>query len=255
MPVRIVVDERERNSRIPDLLRQAGAIIDFAQLKVGDYIVSPETAIERKTIRDLINSIYDGRLFVQCSELAQHYSKPIVIIEGNILDLLDVPPSEIDDDQLRILVERVPLTYNALAAVALDFRIPTIHTPSAEYTSQLLVTIVNKSLQEGRSNGPLLKRIKKGNLIYTQQLSILSSLPGIGDKLAVRMLQKFRTPKSALNASVAELARIPGFGTARAEKIRKILDYPHNNDNIGLTQRKLLDGLDQIKSIKSDSDI
>jgi DNA excision repair protein ERCC-4 len=80
-------------------------------------------------------------------------------------------------------------------------------------------------------------------------------LPGIGDKLAVRMLQKFRTPKSALNASVAELARIPGFGTARAEKIRKILDYPHNNDNIGLTQRKLLDGLDQIKSIKSDSDI
>ena len=177
MPVRIVVDERERNSRIPDLLRQAGAIIDFAQLKVGDYIVSPETAIERKTIRDLINSIYDGRLFVQCSELAQHYSKPIVIIEGNILDLLDVPPPEIDDDQLRILIERVPLTYNALAAVALDFRIPTIHTPSAEYTSQLLVTIVNKSLQEGRSNGPLLKRIKKGNLIYTQQLSILSSLP------------------------------------------------------------------------------
>jgi DNA excision repair protein ERCC-4 len=253
VPVRIVVDDRERNSIIPDLLRLAGAIIDFAQLKVVDYIVSPETAIERKTIRDLINSIYDGRLFVQCSELAQHYSKPIVIIEGNILDLLDVPPSEIDDDQLRILVERVPLTYNALAAVALDFRIPTIHTPSAEYTSQLLVTIVNKSLQEGRSNGPLLKRIKKGNMIYTQQLSILSSLPGIGDKLAVRMLQKFRTPQSALNASVAELARIPGFGTARAEKMRKILDYPHNND-IELTQKTLLDGLDQIKSTKNDSD-
>jgi DNA excision repair protein ERCC-4 len=252
VPVRIVVDERERNSRIPDLLRQAGAIIDFAQLKVGDYIVSPETAIERKTIRDLINSIYDGRLFVQCSELAQHYSKPIVIIEGNIIDLLDFPP-EINDDQLRILVERVPLTYNALVTVALDFRIPTIHTPSAEYTSQLLVTIVNKSLQEGRSNGPLLKRIKKGNMIYTQQLSILSSLPGIGDKLAVRMLQKFRTPQSALNASVAELARIPGFGTARAEKMRKILDNPHIDD-IELTQKTLLDGLDQIKSTKNDSD-
>jgi DNA excision repair protein ERCC-4 len=151
------------------------------------------------------------------------------------------------------LVERVPLAYNALVTVALDFRIPTIHTPSTEYTSQLLVTIVNKSLQEGRSNGPLLKRIKKGNMIYTQQLSILSSLPGIGDKLAVRMLQKFRTPQSALNASVAELARIPGFGTARAEKMRKILDYPHNDD-IELTQKTLLDGLDQIKSTKNDSD-
>jgi DNA excision repair protein ERCC-4 len=99
----------------------------------------------------------------------------------------------------------------------------------------------------------LLKRIKKGNMIYTQQLSILSSLPGIGDKLAVRMLQKFRTPQSALNASVAELARIPGFGTARAEKMRKILDNPHIDD-IELTQKTLLDGLDQIKSTKNNSD-
>ena len=63
MPVRIVVDERERNSNIPDLLKEAGAAIDFAQLRVGDYVVSAETAVERKTIRDLISSIYDGRLF------------------------------------------------------------------------------------------------------------------------------------------------------------------------------------------------
>ena len=38
---RIVVDERERSSSIPSLLKKAGAVIDFAQLKVGDYIVSP----------------------------------------------------------------------------------------------------------------------------------------------------------------------------------------------------------------------
>src|SRR5918999_1839340 len=101
MPARIVVDERERKSRIPDILRQAGATIDFAQLKVGDYIVSPETAIERKTIQDLINSIYDGRLFVQCSQLTEHYVKPVLIIEGNIIDLMDTPEEEsekINDD-------------------------------------------------------------------------------------------------------------------------------------------------------------
>ena len=253
MPVRIVVDEREKSSRIPDLLHQAGAIIDFAQLKVGDYIVSPETAIERKTIRDLISSIYDGRLFVQCSELSQHYFKPLVIIEGNIVDLLDLPAEMDNDDQLKILIERMPLAYDALAVVALDFRIPIIHTPCAEYTSQFLVTLVNKSLQEGRISGPLLKRIKKGNPIHIQQLSVLSSLPGIGDKLAVRMLEKFGTPQRALNASVAELARIPGFGTARAEKMRKILDYSHD-DRIQLTQRTLLDRMDQNKSNENNSE-
>lgn len=246
MSVRIVVDERERNSRVPNLLRQAGAIIDFAHLKVGDYIVSPDTAIERKTIHDLISSIYDGRLFVQCSELAQYYSKPIVIIEGNIIELLKVP-IEINDDKLKILVERIPLAYDAIAKVTLDFRIPIIHTPSAHYTSQLLITMVNKALQEGQNTGPLLKRIKKGNPLYAQQLSILSSLPGIGDKLAVRMLKKFQTPQRALNASVADLARIPGFGTARAEKVRKILDNPHN-ERIELTQRTLLDDLSSLNN-------
>ena len=87
MRVRIVVDERERKSGIPDLLRRAGAIIDFA-LKVGDYVISPETAIERKT-QDLLNSIYDGRLFIQCSRLNEHYVKPVLIVEGNIVDLMD----------------------------------------------------------------------------------------------------------------------------------------------------------------------
>ncbi|HYY66498.1 MAG TPA: ERCC4 domain-containing protein [Nitrososphaeraceae archaeon] len=241
MPVRIVVDEREKNSVIPNLLRHTGAIIDFAQLKVGDYIVSPETAIERKTIHDLINSIYDGRLFVQCSELAQYYSKPVVIIEGNIIDLIDDIPAEIDNDKLRILEERIPLAYDALATVALRFRIPIVHTPSAEYTAQLLVIMVNKSLEGETSNNlPLLKRIKKKNPEYTQQLSILASLPGIGDKLAIRMLSKFQTPRRALNASVAELARIPGFGIARARRVRKILDYPYN-ERIESIQRSLLD--------------
>jgi DNA excision repair protein ERCC-4 len=257
MPARIVVDERERKSRIPDILRQAGATIDFAQLKVGDYIVSPETAIERKTIQDLINSIYDGRLLVQCSQLTEHYVKPVIIIEGNIIDLMDTPEEEsekINDDidhrdKIKILIERSPLIYDALAKVALDFRIPIMHTPSVEYTSQLLVVMVNKSLQNGRASGPLLKRIKKGNPAYIQQLSILSSLPGVGDKLALRMLNKFQTPKRALNASIAELARISGFGTQRAARVRKILDYApntsnsDNNERFQLNQKTLLDDL------------
>ena len=56
------------------------------------------------------------------------------------------------------------------------------------------------------------------------------------------MLRKFQTPQHALNASVADLARIPGFGTARAEKVPKILDNPHNEKS-EITQRTLLDDL------------
>lgn len=242
MPVRIVVDERERNSNIPELLKIAGAVIDFTQLKVGDYVVSSETAVERKTVRDLISSVYDGRLFVQCSDLVKYYQKPLLVVQGNIAELTE-PSDEIEDTHIKLQSERMALAYDALITVTTEFRIPTIHTPSAEQTAQLLVTLVNRSLREGKATGPLLRKIKKENPIYMQQLSVLASLPGVGEKLAVRMLKKFHTPIRALNASAAELASIPGFGLTRAERVRKVLNA--SNDVKQVLQRTLFDNQDK----------
>lgn len=243
MPVRIVVDERERSSNIPELLKNAGAVIDFTQLKVGDYIVSSETAVERKTVRDLISSIYDGRLFVQCSDLVRFYQKPLLVVQGNIADLAQTSEDMEDPDDIKLHTERMSLAYDALITVAMEFRIPIIHTPSAEQTAQLLVTLVNRSLQEAKATGPLLRKIKKENPIQIQQLSVLASLPGVGEKLAARMLKKFHTPIRALNASAAELATIPGFGLARAERVRKVLNTSNNVKQV--VQSTLFDNQDK----------
>jgi DNA excision repair protein ERCC-4 len=221
--------ERER---VPKFLVEDGAQIDFARLSVGDYIIAPEIAIERKTIHDLINSIYDGRLFIQCSNLTQFYSKPILIIEGNILNLqLENSTESKINDEIEISFEKILQIYDALATIALIFRIPVIHSPSANYTSKFLIILLNKAIKSGITiNGPLIKRIKKGNHMQLQQLSILSSLPGVGDKLAIKLLKKFKTPTKAMNASISELALIPGFGKVRAEKVKKILNYEFNQD-------------------------
>lgn len=229
MPTRIVVDERERPSGIPDLLRTAGVSVDFAQLAVGDYVVSPEVAVERKTVRDLVSSIYDGRLYVQCSELVKHYAKPVVVIQGDISVLKEIP-DDVEESKARRLAERTPLALEALATVAMEFRIPVIHAPDAEQTATLLLAMANKGLQS-KTSGPLLKKIRKENPFYLQQLSVLSSVPGVGDKLAARMLEKFRTPQRALTATAAELATIPGFGLARAQRVRKVLDTMAKQDS------------------------
>ena len=243
MPVRIVVDERERSSNIPELLKNAGAVIDFTQLKVGDYVVSSETAVERKTVRDLISSIYDGRLFLQCSDLVKYYRKPLLVVQGNIAELGETSEDIEDTDDIKLHTERILLAYDALITVAMEFRIPIIHTPSAEQTAQMLVILVNRSLQEAKATGPLLRKIKKENPIQIQQLSVLASLPGVGEKLAARMLKKFHTPIRALNASAAELATIPGFGLARAERVRKVLNTPDNVKQV--LQRTLFDNQDK----------
>jgi DNA excision repair protein ERCC-4 len=243
---RIVVDERERNSGIPELLRQSGATVDFSLLSVGDYVVSTETAVERKTVHDLINSIYDGRLFIQCSELVCNYKKPVVLIQGDIRELLETPQAQVeteDDERADLVRERIgdkiPLAYDSLSEIILNFRIPIIHVADAEQAAQFLVALVNQSLKEGLASGPLLRKIRKENPIQRQQLSVLASVPGIGEKLASRMLAKFSTPQRALNASVAELATIQGFGLARAQRVRRILDIAYDGTKSGKSPSNL----------------
>ncbi|HVD06942.1 MAG TPA: ERCC4 domain-containing protein [Nitrososphaeraceae archaeon] len=235
--MRIVVDKREKNSGIPELLKQSGVFVDFATLKVGDYIVFNNVAIERKTISDLLTSFYDGRLFIQCSELVKHFSSPLLIVEGNIIEDLKFESSE----SLRSYNQKFQLVYDTLITVVLDFKIPLVHTPNIEHTTNFLIAIANK-LSRKYSYGPLLRKIKKQTSEQIQQLSVLSSLPGVGGMFAVKMLKEFNTPKRALNASAAELAKIPGFGTVRAQRIRKILDNPYH-DSDEENQKTLLEHL------------
>ncbi len=236
MTIRIVVDEREKNSQIPHLLKIMGVFVDYEQLKVGDYIVSSETAIERKTIHDLINSIYDGRLFIQCSELINHYSKPFIIIEGNITDLDNREKMDFDS---KLIVDKIRIAYDTLIKIALDFRIPILYTPSIYYTAELLIHLASNPLKN-KDDGPLLKKIKKSNPFYIQQLYVLTSLPGIGPKLATRLLEKFHSPNNVLNASIADLARVPGLGNIRAEKIRRLLDTSISHDLVNNSQTRLI---------------
>ena len=236
MAIRIVADEREKNSRVPNLLKLSGVFVDYKQLAVGDYIVSSETVIERKTIYDLINSVYDGRIFIQCSDLTNHYTKPLIIIEGNLTDL---DTREHFENDSKLIIDKIRVAYETLIKVALDFRIPILYTNSVFYTAELLVLLASNQFRS-KNDGPLLKKIKKSNPFLLQQLYVLTSLPGIGSKLATRLLDRFHSPTNVLNASIAELARVPGLGNMRAEKIRKILDTPVPKEAGIHTQKKLM---------------
>lgn len=48
---------------------------------MGDYIITPDICIERKTLSDLIGSLNSGRLYKQCTQMGRYYSKPMLLIE------------------------------------------------------------------------------------------------------------------------------------------------------------------------------
>ncbi len=206
--LRIIVDERERKSGIPELLKSVGLNVEMKTLPIGDYIVAPETVVERKSIRDLMSSVFDGRLFDQCSRLKEHFEFPILLVEGNV-------------DEIEDITDNPLIFYGAMSTVAIDFKIPIIPTPNATHTAKLLVSLCSR---KDTPKGPYLKKIKKSSDLQKQQLSILCSLPGIGEKFAVRMLEKFGTPFKVFTATTIELAKVEGLGEARAKKIKKVLE-------------------------------
>ncbi|MGB9003599.1 MAG: ERCC4 domain-containing protein [Nitrosotalea sp.] len=212
--MRMVIDEREKKSGIPDLLKEIGVKVEMKNIPIGDYIVASETVVERKSIHDFISSVFDGRLFDQCNRLKEHFEHPAIIIEGDI-------------DEINQIAENPLVFYGAISSVALDFKIPVLPTPNASNTAKLLVAMCAR---QGKTKGPFLKKIRKSGNIHHQQLSVLCSLPGVGEKLASRMLEKFGSPSNSFSASIAELSKIEGMGESRAQKIRNLLDAEIKND-------------------------
>ncbi|KFX99577.1 hypothetical protein V490_01750 [Pseudogymnoascus sp. VKM F-3557] len=80
-PPRVVVDVREVRSSLPSLLHGRNMIIVPCMLTVGDYILSPDICVERKSIKDLISSFKDGRLYTQAETMLLHYKSPMLLIE------------------------------------------------------------------------------------------------------------------------------------------------------------------------------
>ncbi|XP_032053713.1 DNA repair endonuclease XPF isoform X1 [Aythya fuligula] len=77
----IIVDMREFRSELPSLIHRRGIDIEPVTLEVGDYILTPDVCVERKSISDLIGSLNNGRLYSQCISMSRYYKRPILLIE------------------------------------------------------------------------------------------------------------------------------------------------------------------------------
>ncbi|WEW56770.1 DNA repair protein RAD16 [Emydomyces testavorans] len=80
-PPTIVVDVREFRSPLVSLLHGHSMVLVPCQLTVGDYILTPDICVERKSVRDLISSLKSGRLYNQAETMLQHYKSPVLLIE------------------------------------------------------------------------------------------------------------------------------------------------------------------------------
>ncbi|MEM0086782.1 MAG: ERCC4 domain-containing protein [Candidatus Micrarchaeaceae archaeon] len=210
--VKIIIDNRERNFQIIEALSNKDIAIEVAQLPVGDYIVSDRACIERKTASDFENSIMNARLFDQLERLKNSFSKPILLIELN--------------DGFR-LSQKVIL--GAILKAYLDYGIQVIVSDSSGETADIIEAIARREQSDGKRE-PRLVGMKKAYTLLQWQLLILESVQGVGPKLAMALLKKFRSIRNIANAEAKELESVDKIGSKKAATIHKILNAEYNEE-------------------------
>jgi DNA excision repair protein ERCC-4 len=207
---RVIADERERQSGVPERLSKLDVRVYYSRLAVGDYVVNPEIAAERKSIGDFVSSVYDGRLFAQASALSSSYRKPYIIVEGDVT-------------QVSKMVKNLASYYGAIASVTLAYDLRLMHTANIDETAMAIASLVRNSRARPVPPG-ILQPPPKSKDEAQQQVYFVSSLPGVGTKLAKRMLGRYGTPRRVIALAEAQFAMIPGVGAKRAAKIGRVLD-------------------------------
>lgn len=206
--MKIVVDYREKASGLIDLLKNEDIHIQTRKISHGDYIINDSITIERKTSRDFLLSVIDGRLFNQLSNLKKHCPNPIVLIEGNPYQTdLDFDPNAIK---------------GALLSSQAIWYIPIVYSRSKEDTKDILLMIGKQD--ETHTDVVPLRGGYRPKRLKSRQMYILQGLPKVGPRMAKRLLKHFGSVSNVMNATTQDLMKVEGVGEVSAKKIRLVLD-------------------------------
>ena len=131
----------------------------------------------------------------------------------------------------------------ALAYIAAILRVP-ILSSSGPADSAHLVYAVAKRCQVGKVNGRVEQAAhgspagRRRATQSQQQMHIMLSLPGIGPITARAVCARFRSLHDLLNADAAQLATVPGVGTARAAALEQLhVALPTSHDALTSKRR------------------
>lgn len=188
----IIMDDREP-PEVEIFLKERGVVVIKKRLDVGDYIIG-EIGIERKSSSDFLNSVMDGRIFKQVENLKESFEKVILIIED-------------------AKVEDLKILRGTVVSLILKFGVNVMFSKDLSETCEYLLLLSKKFKKDYFSIG---KR-----KVEDPRISVLVGFPGIGTKLAKKLLKKFRSLKRIFDASFPELKKI--IGEKRARKILEIL--------------------------------
>eukprot|EP00037_Helgoeca_nana_P030003 m.366387 g.366387 ORF g.366387 m.366387 type:complete len:942 (-) comp28094_c0_seq2:1702-4527(-) len=224
---KVIVDMREFRSSLPSLVHARGMDIVPITLEVGDYVLSPEICVERKSIPDLIGSLNSGRLYTQALAMTRYYNNAVLLIEfeeGKAFTLLgsgDVIGEEVEFrntmskvvlllitfPSLRLLWSRTPTaTAEAFAALKKHQAEPDEALAASIATE---TTDILEKTDDGYAPGPK---------------ALLSKLPGITSSNIRKVMRGVKNLRELSTMSLAATQSLVGKSGGKT-----LYDFFHNS--------------------------
>lgn len=210
--IKIICDARENGSLIKELVNLN---VDCEVKNIEcDFYLSSRCGVERKKIKDFVDSIIDGRLLLQIKNIVENFQKPLILLEGeeDIYSIRGVHPNAI-----RAM----------FATITVSYGIPILYSKSEKESALLLLAIAKREQAMGFKE--LNMHFEKKQLTQDDELVyFVSAIPGIGTSTAKLLLSNFGCIKNIFSATEEELKNVKGIGEGTAKQINEIFNREYS---------------------------
>src|SRR3990172_6836753 len=210
----IIMDSREASSakKIAAGLLEKGANVKTEMLEKGDYILSDQCAVERKTVQDFVYTLTRRYLFEQLFRLKDVYPKSLILLEGYmpiIYKFSHIQPQAIWGAIFNLAKNGIAIINTASYKETIDF---------------LYVAARQEQIIEKRT--PTVHAFKKCDTLTDAQLYFVASLPSTGREKALAVLKSYQTPLNSL-INVDDWSKsVHGLGPVITNKVKEVLNTP-----------------------------
>jgi DNA excision repair protein ERCC-4 len=221
-PPRVVVDVREFRSSLPSLLHGRAMVIVPCMLTVGDYVLTPQICIERKSVRDLIGSFANGRLFNQVESMMEHYKHPMLLIEFDQNKSFTLEPfTDFSAPSNATGLASAPDLQGKLVMLTLAFpRLRIIWSSSPYQTAEIFHELKKqqdepdplRAVQLGLDPNQSGEEMRSFN--QTSQ-DMLRALPGVNESIVMTLMLKTESVAELANMSEREICWLIGTDVGR----------------------------------------
>ncbi|KAL1304737.1 hypothetical protein AAFC00_003682 [Neodothiora populina] len=220
-PPRVVVDVREFRSSLPSLLHGRNLVVIPCTLTVGDYVLTDDICIERKSIKDLISSFQNGRLYHQAEVMMLHYKNPMLLIEFDAQKSFTLEPFADLSTSVGAAAMQASDLQTKLVMLTLAFpRLRIIWSSSPYQTAEIFeelkkqqeepdpIRAVNTGLDEGEDGTTERTFNQRAN-------DLLSAVPGVTPKNITSLVLNYENVEEIANAEEEQLSKMIGKEAGR----------------------------------------